>query len=148
MNTRRRLPTRITLAMSLVLMTTAWNLIRALTAIFWRDPLAAYAFVPGPVYIGLTGAAFAILGLGVLWGLWRRTAWAPRAFLIGTWAYVAWNWTDRLLLQPQDSAGWPFAAVATALLLGWSTAVALDRRNQMYFGNEDHGRESENSPSA
>jgi len=148
MRTRHRLPTRITLAICLVLITTAWNAVRACTAVFWRSPLEVYAPVPGPLYIGCTGAAFAILGLAILWGLWQRTSWAPRSFLIGAWIYVAWLWADRLFLQIQGRNSWPFAAIATAVILGWSTATALDRRILTYFGNEAHGREHENKSSA
>ena len=39
-------------------------------------------------------------------------------------------------------------AVLTAILLGWTTAVALDKRNQAYFGKEANERKLENHPSA
>jgi hypothetical protein len=137
------LPLRITLVLLAVLIATAWNIVRAATSIAWGALLAKYAGQPGPLYIGLTGTLFAMVGLAILWAFWRRSGWAPAALIGGSWTYVAWGWLDRLIFQGQSRANWPFAAVATALVLLWVTVVALDRRNRFYFGNEAHGRKLE-----
>jgi hypothetical protein len=135
---------RITLALAVVLITTGWNVTRAITALAWSRLLAKYTGSPGPLYIGLTGAIFGILGGAVLWAFWRRMEWAPGALVGSTWIYVAWSWLDRLLLQTRFRANWPFAAVVTAMVLVWITSVALDRRNRAYFGKEANGRKFKN----
>jgi hypothetical protein len=142
------LPLRITLVLGVVLITTVWNVARAATSIAWSGLLAKYAGSPGPVYIGLTGALFAILGGTILSAFWHRSRWAPAALIAGGWIYVAWGWVDRLIFQGQSRANWPFTAVATAAALVWITAVALDRRNRAYFGKETNGRKLEDDAAA
>jgi hypothetical protein len=61
--------------------------------------------------------------------------------------YVLWIWADKLIFQTQGRASWPFAAVLTAALLGWATAVALDKDNQAYLGKEANEREFQNQSS-
>jgi hypothetical protein len=141
---KRSLPLRITLALSVVLITTLWCFTRAVTGFLWSGLLATYAKIPGPWYIGLTGAVFGLVGACILWAFWRRKDWAPVALVGGTWAYVAWSWADRLMFQSQARANWPFAAVVTAVILVWMTAVALDRRNRAYFRKEANGRQFRN----
>ena len=148
MKMQHRLPLRITLILCVVLSCTAWNLVRLWTGIAWRTPLAMYASEPGPLYVTLSGAAFAAVGLSILWGFWRRASWAPMALLFGAWIYVLWAWADRLIFQTQERANWPFAAVLTAAFLGWATAIALDKRNQAYLGREANEREFQKHSSA
>ncbi|MFN2119481.1 MAG: hypothetical protein ACK2T0_03745 [Anaerolineales bacterium] len=145
---RISLPVRITLVLWVVLISTVWNTVRAVTSIAWSGLLAKYAREPGPVYIGLTGALFAIVGGVILWAFWHRSRWAPAALIGGSWIYVAWGWADRLAFQAQSRANWPFAAVATAAGLLWITAVALDRRNRAYFGKEANGRKLKDDTTA
>jgi hypothetical protein len=129
-----------------VLITTLWNLARAITGFAWSGLLAKYAESPGPWYIGLSGGLFAIAGVGLLWAFLRRSGWAPIALVAATWIYVAWSWSDRLLFQSVTRANWPFAAVITAVALIWMTAVALDKRNRAYFGKEANGRQLKDCP--
>jgi hypothetical protein len=142
------LPTRITLAVVLVLITTAWNVVRVWGGLSLAPALQKYAPFPGPAYIALTGAFSAGLGLVVTWAVLRRLRWAPRALLVAAVAYAAWRWVDRMFLQPTAGTGWPFALVITVLLLAFIAAVTLDPRNRWYFGREAHEREEQNRPLA
>ena len=145
---RTGLPLRITLVLWVVLITTVWNVTRVATSIAWSGLLAKYAVQPGPAYVGLTGALFALLGAVILWAFWRRRGWAPAVLVGGSWIYVAWGWADRLIFQDQSRANWPFTAVVTAAALIWITAVAMDKRNRAYFGKEANGRKLEDDATA
>ena len=144
---RPGLPFRITLCAVLVLITAAWNFLRLLTGITWFQVLQSYAPEPGPLYLGGTGALWTAVGLVLVWGLARRRSWAPRAMLVGAWLYAAWAWTDRILLQGGGSPNWPFALIATALVLGFITAAMLDRRIDKFFGKEAHELEPQDPSS-
>ncbi|MFH1183892.1 MAG: hypothetical protein V1755_02490 [Chloroflexota bacterium] len=132
-----------------MLITTAWSLIRVWSSVEHADVLQEYAPWPGPVYIGITGAVFAALGLALVWGFWRRAGWAPLAFLAGAITYAAWNWADRLFLQPGAlQTSWQFSLLITVLLLTFVATVALDPRNRSTFGREAHEREAQDRPIA
>ena len=132
-----KLPLRITLLLWLVLIITAWNIVRLATSIAWHDTLETYAPWPGPFYIGLNGAIWALTGAVLFWGFARGTSWSRIAFLVTSFVYVIWFWMDRFFIQPQVRANWPFDLLITIILLGFTTAVVLDRRNHIYFLKRD-----------
>ena len=133
MNMHSRLPMRITLLLLLVLTITAWNVVRLATSIAWHDTLETYSLRPGPSYIGLTGLIWTLIGLFLLWSFWRGAPWTRWVLLIAAGLYAAWVWADRLLVQVQMRANWPFDLFATGVLLVYTVAIVLDPRNQIYF---------------
>ena len=126
----------------LVLCFTAWNVARATTSVIWHDTLEAYAPKPGPIYIGVTGAIWTLTGLFLLWSFWRGVRGTRRALLIASGLYAAWAWIDRIFIQTQMRANWPFALLITIILLAFVAAVVLDPHNDIYFEREAYERES------
>ena len=137
MNQHPKLPLRITLLLWLVLILTAWNIVRFATSLGWRDTLVTYAVRPGPFYIGLTGAIWTILGCVLLLGFTRGANWSRVSILVSGIAYFIWFWIDRLFVQPLLRANWPFDLLITVVILGFTIAVALDPDNQNYFLKRD-----------
>ncbi|MBI5296654.1 MAG: hypothetical protein HY869_14345 [Chloroflexi bacterium] len=109
-------PFRVTLLTWTVLSLTVWNIFRLWTAIAWREVVGEFAPQPGPLYIGLTGALWALLGFLLLWGLAGRKSWIPRLLIGCAAAYTLWYWADRLFLQT-ERANWPFTLIVNLLLL-------------------------------
>ena len=133
-----RFPFRITLLIWLVLITTAWNVVRLATAWSWRTTLQTYAPHPGVAYIAITGLIWTLLGLSVLWSIWRGARWTRPLLLIATIAYCVWIWADRLITQNPLHANWPFDLFVTVILLGFTAYVVLDPHNEAYFRKEKH----------
>ncbi len=131
----------------MVLTTTVLNLVRLFTSLTWAGVLESYAPNPGTLYIGLTGAVWFAGGCFVLWGIWRRKAWALISLLAGAWLYAIWVWSDRILLQAGGSPNWRLAVIWTILLLGFITAVCVDPRSRKLFGKEANEREPQAPPS-
>lgn len=146
--TDRKPPWHVTLLIWLVLSLTTWHIVRAATSILWRDTLEKYASYPGPLYIGLSGAVWALTGIFLLWSILRGERWTRPALLIASGLYAAWVWADRLFVQAQMRANWPFALIVTILLLVFTTAVVLHPRNQIYFEREAYERESQDPSTA
>jgi hypothetical protein len=129
-------PFAVTSLAGLVLIFTGAQILRICAAIgsleyYNQLPLR----VPGFYFI-VTGVVWGALAFWLALGLWRGDGWAPRAATWGAVAYAAFVWTDRLLLQapgPQ-ATNWPFAAVATALLLLAVFAIFRMKRVRAYFG--------------
>jgi hypothetical protein len=137
MRTKSKLPRRITLLLWLVLIITTWNLIRLITGIAWRDTLEAYAAKPGPFYIGFTGALWSGIGIFLFWSFIRGSNWTRISILVTGFIYATWIWADRLFVQSQLHANWPFDLLVTLILLSFMTAVVLDPSNQIYFLKRD-----------
>ena len=110
---------------------------RFATGIGWRVTLETYAPWPGPFYIGITGAIWMLAGLVLFWSFVIGAGWNRLALVIGTYVYAIWFWVDRLFVQPQVRANWPFDLVTTIILLGFTTAVVLDHHNQIFFVKRD-----------
>ena len=138
----RKLPIRILLLLGLVFGTTCWQAIRFITSIAWRVTLETYEPYPGPIYIGITGTFWALTGLFLLWSIWRGRRWTRMAFVLASSLYAAWVWADRLFVQNQMRANWPFDLVLTIVLLVFTIIVVLDPRNKIYFERETYERES------
>ena len=139
---RRKLPIRIILLLGLVFCVTSWQAIRFVTSITWSVTLETYEPYPGPIYIGITGTFWTLTGLFLLWSMWRGKRWTRMAFLLASSLYAAWVWADRLFVQNQMRANWPFDLVLTIVLLVFTIIVVLDPRNKIYFERETYERES------
>ena len=57
--------------------------------------------------------------------------------LIAGFGYPVWDWADKLFVQAQIRANWPFDLLMTILLLGFTSAVVLDPHYQIYFEKRD-----------
>ncbi len=136
---KSHIPFRVTLLMLVVLILTAWNIVRVWTAFTWREALTEFAPQPGPLYIGVSGAIWSVVGLSTLWALWQKKAWTPH-LLVGTAsAYTLWYWADRLLLQ-NERDNWPFTLTVNLFLL---LLVFFTIRSK-FVQREAYERESEN----
>src|SRR5258708_13356669 len=140
-------PFRILLLGLMIGLLTIWQAVRFATSIAWHDTLGRYTPFPGPVYIGAMGALWTLVGLFGLWRFVRRSGWTRMAILIAAGAYAAWVWLDRILIQAQLRANFPFDILITLVLLLYTIAVVLDPHNRIFFEREIYERESQNPPS-
>lgn len=139
---RHKLPLRMWLFWVILICMTGWNVVRFATSMAWHVTLEPYEPYPGPIYIGISGAFWALTGLFLIWSMWKGKPWTRRAVLIAAGGYTAWLWADRLLLQPQRRANWPFDLVITSVVLLFISILVLDPRNKIYFERETYERES------
>ena len=114
----RKLPFRATLLLWLVLITTAWNLIRVWTAVAWWNVLIEFSTHPAPWVIAMSGMIEALLGIILIYGVWQGRVWAGK-FLIGVTAgYSLWYWIERLFWQ-SPRPNWVFAVILNLILIGF-----------------------------
>ena len=132
----------------LILLVTVGQAVRFATGIAWRDTLEIYAPNPGPIYIGATGALWTLVGLFLILSIWIGAHWTRTAILIASSLYSAWVWADRLFVQAQMRANWPFDLLITIIMLAFTATVVLDPHNKIYFEREAYEREVKSPPSA
>jgi len=138
-------PFAITLAIGQVLILTGWNATRLLTSLLWREALETYAPWPGPLYIGASGGLWALIGFLLLGRLWRGARGTRLLWMAASAAYALWVWADRLFVQAERRADWPFDLALSAVLLGFLWTVVLLPRHRTYFEREAHERESKDT---
>ena len=133
-----RLPLRITLLLCLVLIITALNSLRLVTALVWRPALEVYLPPAAIPYIALSGAVWMLVGLYVLGSFWRRARHSRTVFLCAAGGYWAWTWVDRIFVRTQLPSNWPFSLILTLALLAFTITVVLDPHHQVYFRKETY----------
>lgn len=80
-------------------------------------------------YLAGAGLGWGVLGLPVLWGIFRRTGWAPTMIWIAGGIYPLIYWLERLLLWAPSASqeNWPFMLLLTLLWFGliiWAQRAA------------------------
>ncbi len=121
-------PFRVTLLLWLVLTVTAWNAIRAWTALSWRSTLLEFNSSPGALFLGISGLFWFILGITLLYGILGRKGWARALLLCSIIGYLVFYWMERLIWE-DPRLNWPLALIAQLLLVMFIifTSAALTR---------------------
>jgi hypothetical protein len=141
-------PNTVTTLLWVVLCLTAWNAIRLFASIADWTLLTEFAPRPGPLYIAFSAAFWTLSGVA-LWITIRRRS--PRAWLATALyfsGYALWWWGDRLLLQA-PRPNWPFAIVATILILAMVAILLYHPHTRAYLqSRETHEQTPTDSNSA
>ena len=139
-----RRPFSVTLIACLVLIVTIASWARLWLSIRDWDFLAE--LLPfSPAYLSVSGSLWGLVGLPLLWGLWRGKYWAPGFIRPAILVFSLYYWADRFLLAgyADRNVNWPFA-LATNLIIGiWIFWVLTRPKTKNFFG-EMHERKSEN----
>jgi hypothetical protein len=132
-----RRPFSVTILLWLVLSLTVWSGLRLATAIQWWRTLLEFATPPGPIYIAVSGGIWLVVGIALLWGMWRIRVWVRYALIGAGAGFTAWYWCDRLLLQSARE-NWPFTTGATILLLIVVIVCIVHPRTKDFFTQREN----------
>ncbi len=134
-------PLCVTILLWLVLSLTAWGGLRLWSALHWWDDLQRFGAPPGALYIAASGGVGMLTGMGLLWGTWRRKAWARIGLFGAAVGFTVWYWCDRLFFQyPRANA--PFALGVTTILLLVAAGCAWLPQTKMFFSKPSSKREA------
>src|SRR5512139_3723762 len=92
-------PFGVTLFLWMVLCLSAWGLLRLLGTLRWWDVLDRFGSRLGPPYLALSGAAWMVAGIVLLWGIWAGKRWAYVAIPISIFTWLAGYWLERIFFQ-------------------------------------------------
>lgn len=125
------------LLMVILLLVGCFGVLRVARA--WHDWYWLFLFkLPvHPLYFIASGMVWAAGGFGSALGIWLRFHWAPLITRLTMVVCAVWYWVEALVFphSPLDAANRPFAAVMTALLLGYTFGtLALPRQVQFFQG--------------
>ena len=108
-------PFSVTITAWLVLMLTAWNALRAWTALDWQAVLVEFSAGIPPVASAAIGIAWATIGLTLWLGIRGEKAWAGRWLPWAAAGYTVWFWCERVFLQFERQNTW-FAVIINIVL--------------------------------
>jgi hypothetical protein len=133
-----RRPFFVTLLTVMVLIITSTNLVRFIEALSEWDFLSSLPRV-SPAYLAASGLLWTLVGLPLMWGLWRGHPQAPKAARILALAYTLYYWLDRILVESAVGrpANWPFAVGLTIVLLIFIFWILSTSKPRSFFGEID-----------
>ncbi len=126
------LPSGVKFLVTLMLVLSAWHAFRLAQALRFWQTLEEYGIRGGPLYLAVSGAVWAGLGLALTFALGRRLPWAWGAAVGYFAALDAWFWFDRLALQ-EMSANLLFFLVVHLLYLALVGLVLFSRQVRNFY---------------
>jgi hypothetical protein len=90
-----------------------------------------------PAYLSLSGFLWGLVGLPLLWGLWRGKTWAPRFIRLALLVFSLYYWGDRVLLSgyAERNINWPFALVINLIIGIWIFWILARPKTKSFFGD-------------
>lgn len=100
-----------------------------------------------PWYLALSGLAWGLVGLPLVWGLLYKKSWAPGLMRAIALSYAMYYWLDQVFLQDHPLTGaeggaklllpgnWIFEAGLTVILLAFTVWTLNRRATRRYFGD-------------
>ena len=135
-------PLFVTLFALSVLSLTAENALRFGAALATWKTLREYASRPSAFFIAFSGLAWASIGIVLFKGLWFGESWARKASLVAVFAYVLYDWGNRLFFQA--SPPHHTQAFTLGVYLFWIffaiLALSLPRSKKFFAERETHDR--------
>ena len=139
--TLRKLPGR---SLELILLTAGFLVVSAFGWLRMQQALLTWNWLlqvlpaPSPAYLVVSGAAWGLVGLACVLGLWLRIRKAPLLTRAAACILALWFWIERLLLtrSPQGWINWPFSLAATVICLVFVFAVLAHPHQKRFFDRQ------------
>ncbi len=144
----RKRPFGVTLLLWLVLTLSAWGAVRLFAALRWHAVLTEFGARLSPVYLSITGAGWTVVGVVLLWGLFRGKLWTRWAIPASIFLWLIGYWMERLFFESSRENLF-FALIASSLLLAVTLVSALNRKTRKFFiQSEEYEQPNEYTKSA
>lgn len=128
-------PFSVTVLIVVVLIFTSLNGFRCLEAFQYWHFLTSLSMSVSPAYLAISGAIWVLIGIALIWILWRGQPSAPRILQVVAVIYGLYYWLDRWLLTVSIlRERWPFALLMTALGLIFIFVALTRPKVRTFFG--------------
>jgi len=122
----------VTLTLWLVLILTIWNLIKASTALAWRNVLNEFSVSLMPEITAVVSIIWVIIGLVLMWAMIQQKVWSKK-MLVGTAiSYTVWFWSERIIwLNSQTNSVFAVSVnIILLIIIYFATREAYERTNE------------------
>lgn len=106
----------MTILLCLVVLFTAWNILRVWTVFAWWSTMHEFSIHPPAWILIISGILWALAGFLLMWGIWQGKTWMKHLLFGVTTGATIWYWSERLLWQ-MPRPNWPFAVILNLILI-------------------------------
>jgi hypothetical protein len=125
-------PISVTLTLIVVLILTTWNLIKAWTALAWRNILSEFSIRLMPEVIAVVSIMWIVIGVVLMWAILQKKVWSKKMLVATATSYTVWFWSERFIWQTSQT-NTSFAVIVNIILLiiiYFATREAYERTNE------------------
>ncbi|MBK9927876.1 MAG: hypothetical protein IPP66_21600 [Anaerolineales bacterium] len=128
----------VTLLLWMVLILSAWGVIRVVTALRAWDVLNEFDASLSPLYLSITGAGWVAVGCALLAGIWNSKAWTRPTIAISALLWLIEYWIERVFFQA-PRANLPFALTCSivVIFITW-ILIVLPGTISFFTKSEEH----------
>ena len=132
----------------MVLCLSAWGLLRLLATLRSWEVLERFNSRLSPQYLAITGAAWMVMGVVLLWGIWAGKRWVYLAIPISIFVWLAEYWLERIFFQ-DPRANLVFMIAITLAISGLTLLITYNRRTKEFLlRSEEHEQPDQDPTSA
>jgi hypothetical protein len=132
----------------MVLCLSAWSLLRLLGTLRWWDVLDQFKSSLSPQYLAITGAAWMVTGIVLLWSIYAGKRWAYLALPLSIFLWLAEYWLERIFFQ-DPRANLTFMIAVTMAISALTLLITYNPRTKEFFlKSEEHEQPDQDPTSA
>ena len=143
----RKRPFGVTLFLWMVLCLSAWGLLRLIAALRWWDVLAQFGARLSPLYLAITGAAWVVAGVVLIWSVWTGKRWAYLAIPASIFIWLAEYWLERIFFQ-DPRANLAFMIAVTIVLSAFTLLITFNRNTRDFLVKSEEHEQPDQDPTA
>jgi hypothetical protein len=137
----------VTLFLWMVLCLSAWGLLRLLGTLRWWDVLDRFSSSLGPQYLAITGAAWMVAGIVLLWSIYAGKRWAYLALPLSIFIWLAEYWLERIFFQG-PRANLSFMIAVTLAISALTLVITYNRRTKEFLLKSEEHEQSDQDPTS
>ena len=144
--TPQRRPFGVTLFLWMVLSLSVWGLLRLFGALSGWQVLSQFGARLSPLYLSITGAAWAVIEAALFWGIFSRQSCAHPAVPASIVIWLVEYWIERIFFEA-PRANLLFTIVLSAFLLVITLTMAANRNIKTFLlRSEEHEQPEDSTP--
>jgi hypothetical protein len=131
----------------MVLFLSAWGAVRLVATMTWWDVLYRFDASLSPLYLSISGAAWAVAGLVLLWSIWAGKPWSYLALPSSVFLWLAAYWVERIFFQvPRPNL--TFMIAATVVVSAITLIIMFNRRTKEFLLKSEAHEQPDQDPTS
>ena len=136
-------PFGVTLLLWMVLILTAWGVVRFFAALRWQSVLIEFGSSLSPLYLSITGAGWGAAGSVLLISILMRKYWARFGIATFILLWLIEYWLERVFGQAGRANLYFALACTIGIILIGSIIVRFETTKSYFSRSEDHEQPDE-----